>query len=49
MTVMSFAQFCLATLIIGVYVFDLKVGSSPFLLTRHQFSGCAHFSRARIT
>jgi cytochrome c-type biogenesis protein CcmF len=43
MTVMSFAQFCLATLIIGVYVFDLKVGSSPFLLTRHQFQDAPIF------
>ncbi|HEY1202941.1 MAG TPA: cytochrome c assembly protein, partial [Niastella sp.] len=44
MTVMSFAQFCLATLILGVYVFDLKVGSSPFLLTRHQFQDAPVFS-----
>ncbi|AEV97890.1 cytochrome c assembly protein [Niastella koreensis] len=43
MTVMSFAQFCLATLIIGVYVFDVKVGSSPFLLTRHQFQDAPIF------
>ncbi|OQP68455.1 cytochrome c biogenesis protein CcsA [Niastella populi] len=46
MTVMSFAQFCLATLIIGVYVFDLKIGSSPFLLTRHQFQDAPVFSAA---
>jgi cytochrome c-type biogenesis protein CcmF len=44
MTVMSFAQFCLATLILGVYVFDLKIGSSPFLLTRHQFQDAPIFS-----
>lgn len=44
MTVMSFAQFCLATLILGVYVFDLKIGSSPFLLTRHQFQDAPVFS-----
>jgi cytochrome c-type biogenesis protein CcmF len=44
MTVMSFAQLCLATLILGVYVFDLKIGSSPFLLTRHQFQDAPVFS-----
>ncbi|MGF7230977.1 cytochrome c biogenesis protein CcsA [Arachidicoccus sp.] len=36
MTVISFAQFCLATMIIGVYVFGLKVGSDPFLLMRQK-------------
>ncbi len=35
MTVISFAQVCLATMILGLYIFDLKIGSSPFLLTRH--------------
>ena len=44
MTVMSFAQLCLATLVLGVYVFDLKIGSSPFLLTRHQFQDAPVFS-----
>jgi cytochrome c-type biogenesis protein CcmF len=44
MTVMSFAQFCLATFVLGVYVFDLKIGSSPFLLTRHQFQDAPVFS-----
>jgi cytochrome c-type biogenesis protein CcmF len=34
MTVISFAQFCLATMIIGIYFFNVKVGSSPFLLLR---------------
>lgn len=37
MTIVSFAQLCLATMILGVYVLDVKVGSSPFLLTRHVF------------
>lgn len=36
MTVVSFAQFCLATMIIGVYVFGLKIGSDPFLLMRQK-------------
>ena len=34
MTVLSFAQACLATMIIGLYVFGAKVGSNPFLLMR---------------
>jgi len=34
MTVLSFAQACLATMIIGLYVFGSKVGSNPFLLLR---------------
>ncbi|WP_205511114.1 cytochrome c biogenesis protein CcsA [Longitalea arenae] len=44
MTVISFAQLCLATMILGVYIFDIKVGSSPFLLTRHQFQDAPVFS-----
>lgn len=35
MATISFAQFCLATMIIGLYIFDLKIGSSPFLLLRN--------------
>ena len=38
MTVISFAQVCLATMIIGIYVFDVKIGSNPFLLTREVFT-----------
>ena len=34
MTVVSFAQFCLATMIVGIYIFDWKLGSNPFLLLR---------------
>jgi cytochrome c-type biogenesis protein CcmF len=34
LTVISFAQVCLATMILGVYVFDVKIGSTPFMLTR---------------
>lgn len=37
MAVMSFAQLCMATMILGVYIFDIKIGSTPFLLTRHVF------------
>jgi cytochrome c-type biogenesis protein CcmF len=36
MTVMSFVQFALATMVIGVYFFDHKVGSSPFVLLRNE-------------
>ena len=35
MTIISFAQFCLATLIIGIYFFGTKVGNSPFVLLRN--------------
>lgn len=36
MTVVSFAQFCLATMIVGFYFWGAKVGSSPFVLLRHE-------------
>jgi cytochrome c-type biogenesis protein CcmF len=34
MTVLSIAQACLATMIIGLYFFGAKVGTNPFLLLR---------------
>jgi cytochrome c-type biogenesis protein CcmF len=34
MTVVSFAQFCLATMLAGLYVFGHKIGSNPFILLR---------------
>ncbi len=34
MMVISFAQFCLATMVAGVYVFGVKIGNSPFILLR---------------
>lgn len=34
MTVVSFAQFCLGTMIIGIYIFNQKLGSNPFVLLR---------------
>lgn len=34
MTVISFAQFCLASMIVGIYVFGQKIGSNPFILLR---------------
>jgi cytochrome c-type biogenesis protein CcmF len=36
MTVVSFAQFCLASMILGIYVFNLKIGSNPFVLLRNE-------------
>lgn len=36
MTTVSFAQFILATMVIGVYFFGYKVGSSPFVLLRNE-------------
>jgi cytochrome c-type biogenesis protein CcmF len=39
MTVISAAQVCLATMVIGLYVFNMKIGSNPFLLTRDMFQG----------
>jgi cytochrome c-type biogenesis protein CcmF len=35
MTVVSFAQFCLATMIAGIYLFGWKMGSNPFILLKH--------------
>ena len=34
MSVISFAQICLSTMILGIYIFDLKLGNNPFLLLR---------------
>jgi cytochrome c-type biogenesis protein CcmF len=34
MTVISFTQFCLATMIMGLYLFGNKVGFNPFILVR---------------
>lgn len=34
MTIVSFAQFCLATMISGIYIFGWKMGSNPFILLR---------------
>ncbi len=36
MGVVSFAQFCLATMIIGIYIFDYKIGTNPFVLMRNE-------------
>ncbi|MBV4359434.1 cytochrome c biogenesis protein CcsA [Pinibacter aurantiacus] len=46
MTVISFAQVCLATMIIGLYLGDTKIGSNPFLLVRQHFQDAPIFQRA---
>ncbi|TRZ77443.1 MAG: cytochrome c assembly protein, partial [Chitinophagaceae bacterium] len=38
MMVLSFVQFCLATMIVGLYIVDFKLGSSPFILLRQEMS-----------
>ncbi len=34
LSIVSFAQFCLSTMIVGISIFGWKMGSSPFLLLR---------------
>lgn len=45
MTVVSFMQFCLATMLLGIYFFGLKVGSSPFVLLRNEMTDAPIFSQ----
>lgn len=45
MSVISFVQVCLATMIMGMYFFGIKVGSNPFLLTREFYQEAPIFSR----
>ncbi len=44
LTVVSFAQFCIATMLMGIYFFGLKVGSNPFILFREQMPELPIFS-----
>ena len=39
MTVITFAQFFLGMMILGIYVFNVRIGSSPFTLTRNEIEG----------
>lgn len=39
MTVISLAQFFLLMMILGVYIFDIRIGNSPFTLTRNEIAG----------
>jgi cytochrome c-type biogenesis protein CcmF len=45
MAVISFAQICLATMIIGLYFGDVFIGSNPFLLVREKFADAPVFAR----
>ena len=45
MTVISFVQLCLATMILGIFIYGSKVGINPFILVRQQFSDGPVFSR----
>ena len=36
MMVVSFAQMCIASMLIGIYIFGVKIGSNPFILFREQ-------------
>lgn len=38
MMVISFAQFMLATMVIGLYVFNFKIGANPFILLRQEMT-----------
>jgi cytochrome c-type biogenesis protein CcmF len=46
LTVISFAQLCLLTMILGVYVFSFQIGHSPFMLVRQLFQEAPIFQRA---
>ena len=46
LTIISFAQFCLLTMILGVYVFSFQIGHSPFMLVRQLFQEAPIFQRA---
>ena len=46
MAVISFAQFGVATMIIGLYFFGHNVGTDPFILVRNKMSEAPIFSRA---
>lgn len=46
MSIVSLAQFFLASFIIGIYFFDAKIGSSPFVLMRNEFPNAPIFQDA---
>jgi len=43
MTVLSFTQFCLASMILGIYFFQAKLGTNPFILMREFENGAPMF------
>jgi len=44
LAVISLVQTCLATMILGLFIFDFKIGTNPFLLTREFFQDAPIFS-----
>jgi len=46
MTVVSFAQFALATMILGIYLFGHNIGLNPFILVREKLGDAPIFGRA---
>ncbi|MBD0374705.1 MAG: cytochrome c biogenesis protein CcsA [Flavisolibacter sp.] len=48
MTVLSFAQLLLATMIAGINLFGLKIGSNPFVLLRNEFDLAAQIPMLSI-
>ena len=39
MTIVNTAQFFLVMMILGIYIFNIRIGSSPFVLTRNELMG----------
>jgi cytochrome c-type biogenesis protein CcmF len=39
MTIVNSAQFFLVMMILGIYIFNTRIGSSPFVLTRNELAG----------
>jgi len=46
LTIISFAQVCLLTMILGVYIFSFQIGHNPFMLVRQLFQEAPIFQRA---
>ncbi|HEY4205747.1 MAG TPA: cytochrome c biogenesis protein CcsA [Puia sp.] len=46
MTVMTFALFCVSTMILGIYTFGHNIGINPFILLREKMTGAPIFQRA---
>ncbi len=44
MTAVNFAQFCIATMLIGIYFFGTKLGNNPFILWRNNMPELPLFS-----
>lgn len=44
MTVVSFAQFCISTMLLGIYFGSAKIGGNPFALLRNELDAPALFS-----